>query len=165
MSERRLYLDMDGVLADFDKKAAEVFGMPPAAYEREHGEAAFWATLFAVPDLFATFDMMPDAAVLWDATKDLRPTILTGTPRGDWAAPQKRRWIAEKLGPHVEVITCFARQKADYCRPGDVLVDDRPKYAPLWEAAGGVFVVHTDARSSIAALARLGLVPHPEPTP
>lgn len=159
MMGRRLYLDMDGVLADFDRRAAEVFGMPPRQYEEQHGEPAFWATLFASPDFFATFEMMPDAPDLWAATKHLRPVVLTGVPRGGWASDQKRRWVDAKLGPSVGVITCFAKDKARYCKPGDVLVDDRPKYRDLWEAAGGVFVTHTSAAASIETLRHLGILP------
>lgn len=155
----RLFLDMDGVLADFDKRAAEVFGMPPREFEALHGEAKFWDLLYATPDFFATFDMMPDAPLLWGRTKHLSPTILTGLPRGNWAVGQKQRWIAAKLGPDVPVITCFASEKAKFCAPGDVLVDDRPKYADRWRAAGGTFVVHTSAAASLLELERIGMLP------
>lgn len=160
---RRLFLDMDGVLADFDKRAAEVLGMPPGEFERQHGTATFWARLYETPDYFATFDMMPDAPLLWARTRHLAPTVLTGIPQGQWAVEQKRRWIAEKLGPDVPVITCLAKNKSFYCRPGDVLVDDRPQYAALWEAKGGTFVVHTSAATSLAELERIGLLPAPSP--
>lgn len=158
---RQLYLDMDGVLADFDKRAAEVFGMPPREFEDRFGEPEFWRRLYETPDFFATFDPMPDAFDLWEATKHITPIVLTGIPRGEWAVEQKRRWIAQTLGPHVEVITCASRHKAKYCRPGDVLIDDRPQYAHLWEAAGGVFIVHTDAASSLAALHALDFPARP----
>ena len=154
----QLYLDMDGVLADFDKRAGEVFGMDPVMFEYWHGEKAFWNTLYAVPDFFYTFDMMPDAPALWAATKHLHPIVLTAIPRGEWAVDQKRRWLAEKFGPDVPIITCFAKEKANYCEPGDILVDDRPKYCALWEERGGTFIVHTSAESSLVELARLGLL-------
>ncbi len=41
--------------------------------------------------------------------------------------------------------------------PGDVLVDDLPKYRAPWEGVGGVFVHHRGARETLAALAALGL--------
>jgi hypothetical protein len=160
VGERRpqLYLDMDGVLADFDKRAAEVFGMPPREFEDRYGEAEFWRRLYETPDFFATFDMMPDALDLWKATEHLSPIVLTGIPRGEWAVDQKRCWIAAKLGPDVPVIACASRNKSRHCLPGDVLVDDRPQYKDLWEAAGGTFVVHASAAQSIAALEQLGML-------
>lgn len=152
-----LYLDMDGVLADFDKRAGEVFGMPPGEFEAKHGEAAFWEALYAVPDFFYTFDPMPDASLLLEGTAHLGPIVLTGIPRGEWAADQKRRWIREKLDPrfpHLNVITCRSRDKRLYCKPGDVLIDDRAQYRHLWEEAGGTFILHTSAEQSLADLSR-----------
>src|SRR3712207_8400745 len=75
---------------------------------------------------------MPDAMELYEAVRHLKPVILTGLPRGNWAEPQKRRW-AERHFPGVEVITTTAALKREYCRHGDALVDDRDKYRHLWE--------------------------------
>ncbi len=94
---------------------------------------------------------------LWDAVAHLRPVILTGLPRGGWAAPQKLRWAARHF-PGARVITTMARAKRDHMEaPGDVLVDDLLKYRGLWEEAGGVFVHHRGARGTLAALEALGL--------
>ena len=41
---------------------------------------------------------------------------------------------------------------------GDVLVDDYRKDQRHWEEAGGIFIHHTSARSTIAALKRIGLL-------
>ena len=35
-------------------------------------------------------------------------------------------------------------------QPGDILIDDWPKYKHLWEEAGGIFILHTSAAQSIA---------------
>ena len=147
----RIFLDCDGVLADFDKGAARVFGMLSAEYELRFGLKRFWSTLAATPDFFNTLDLLPDAMELFDAVRPLRPIILTGLPRGAWAEPQKRRW-AERHFPGVEVITASAALKREHCHPGDALVDDRDKYRHLWEEAGGIFIHHQNAAASIAHL-------------
>jgi hypothetical protein len=36
----QLYLDCDGVLADFDRGATELLGMPPRAYQKHRGIGA-----------------------------------------------------------------------------------------------------------------------------
>lgn len=41
MTARQLYLDCDGVLADFNAGAASVLGMHPRAYEKRHGLGRF----------------------------------------------------------------------------------------------------------------------------
>ncbi len=152
-----IYLDCDGVLADFDRGAAQVLGMPPREYERRHGLKRFWAALAAAPDFFDTLELMPDAMELYEAVRAREPLILTGLPRGAWAEPQKRRWAARHF-PGVKVITTSAALKREHCRPGDALVDDRDKYRALWEGAGGVFIHHRSAAASAEALRERGFL-------
>jgi len=152
-----LFLDCDGVLADFDKGAARILGMAPGVYERRFGLKRFWAALASAPDFFATLEPLPDARELFEAVRHLDPVILTGLPRGSWAEPQKRRW-AERHFPGVEVITTSAALKREHCRPGDALVDDRDKYRHLWEGAGGIFIHHRNAAESIAELRERGFL-------
>lgn len=75
---------------------------------------------------------------------------------GDWAEPQKRAWVQRNLGADVPVIVCMARDKGNFCRAGDVLVDDMLKNRDGWVKAGGTFVLHTSASASIAELQKLG---------
>jgi hypothetical protein len=152
---RQIFLDCDGVLADFDKGAEAILGMAPRAFEKRYGPREFWKRLAAADDFFGALPPMPDAGVLYDAVRHKEPIILTGMPRGGWAEPQKRRW-AEQHFPGVPVITTMAALKHEHRHPGDVLVDDRDKHRDLWENEGGVFVHHKDAASSVAALKALG---------
>lgn len=147
----QLYLDCDGVLADFDRAATDLLGMPPRQFEKRHGPREFWQRIARHPDFYGTLPLMPDAMLLFDAVRHLQPVILTGLPLGNWAAPQKLRWAAEHF-PGTRIITCLARNKREHARDGDILVDDTLKYRDLWEGAGGIFVHHRDARSTIAVL-------------
>jgi FMN phosphatase YigB (HAD superfamily) len=152
---RQIFLDCDGVLADFDAGAEQVFGMAPQAFEKRYGAREFWKRLAASGEFFANLPLMADAMQLYEAVRGKAPVILTGMPRGDWAEPQKRAW-AERHFPGVPVITTMAALKHEHRHPGDVLVDDRDRYRHLWEQEGGVFIHHTDAASSIAALKAKG---------
>jgi hypothetical protein len=153
-----LFLDCDGVLADFDHLARRIFGMEPKAWEDKHGAGPFWKTLRDYRDpatghgFFRSPPLMPDARKLFDAVAHLKPVILTGCPFGKWAEPQKMAW-AEEHFPGTKMITCMARDKIAHLEnPGDVLVDDKTKFQAIWEEGGGIFVHHTDAESSIAQL-------------
>ena len=152
--DRQLYLDCDGVLADFDRGAEQVLGMHPRAYEQRYGRGRFWARLAQTPDFFARLPLMPGATELFAAVRHLHPVILTGLPRGNWAAAQKVRW-AEQHFPGTKIITTLAADKRNHCRHGDVLVDDTLKYRHLWEGAGGIFIHYVGVDQALQELAGL----------
>lgn len=148
----KLFLDCDGVLADFDAGArAALGGMTPAQFEAAHSKREFWRRLASTPNFYGGLPLLPDARLLFDAVAHLQPTILTGLPLGNWAAPQKVAWASEHF-PGTPIITCMARDKVRYMTPGDVLVDDRDDHRAKWQDAGGIFIAHKKAERSLAAL-------------
>jgi len=149
-----LFLDCDGVLADFDAGAKRILGMTSAAFEERHGKSEFWRRLARARNFYGELPEMPDAQTLFQAVKHLKPTILTGLPLGKWAAPQKQRWAAEHFAG-VPIITTMAREKHLHMEPGDVLVDDRENHRHLWENAGGIFVRHKNAEETVRQLAAI----------
>jgi 5'(3')-deoxyribonucleotidase len=150
----RLFLDADGVLADFDRGARRLLGMSAKDYIATHGRADFWKRLAKAKNFYGSLPQMPDAHRLFDAVKHLKPTILTGLPLGKWAAPQKVEWAAEHF-PGVPIITCMAADKHLHMHPGDVLVDDREKHRAAYEKAGVVFIHHKNAEDSLRRLAKI----------
>lgn len=140
------------MLADFDRGALAVLGLPPGEYQARKGLGAMWARLAGAPDFFARLPLMPRALELFAAVRHLDPIILTGLPRGNWAAPQKVRWAAEHF-PGTRIITCLAADKRNHAQAGDVLVDDNLKYRHLWLQSGGIFVHHRDVPTTLAELA------------
>ena len=148
----QLYLDCDGVLADFERGATDLLGMGPREYERRHGVGRFWQKLAAAPGgFYSSLPLMQDARVLFEGVRHLDPIILTGLPRGGWAAAQKERWAAEHF-PDTRIICCMAVDKRNHCVQGDILIDDTLKHRHLWEGAGGVFIHHRSAAESLAEL-------------
>lgn len=156
----QLFLDNDGVMANFNKLAREILGMEPRDFEDAYGSKQFWRELqdYRSPEglgFFESLELMPDAMTLFNAIKHLDPIILTGAPQGDWARGQKLRWRKKRFS-ETRMIVCPSKDKIKYIEgPGDVLVDDTLKYRQLWEEGGGVFVHHTNARDTIAQLREL----------
>ena len=148
----QLFLDCDGVLADFDTGATRVLGMAPREFEKKFGLGKFWSKLARDEDFYATLPLMPDARQLFDAVAHLDPIILTGLPRGNWAAGQKVRWAAEHF-PGTRIITCMARDKRDHAERGDILVDDQLRHRERWEETGGLFIHHHNAADTLRQLA------------
>lgn len=168
MTNYNLFVDLDGVLVDFDAGVRALFnGLGP-----DDIEARFmWPRLAKAKGFYDRLPWMSDGKTLWDFVRPYSPTILTGLPRGNWAEPEKRAWCSRELGPDVPVLTCLSRDKArlaaDWCADGavPVLVDDRISLQESWEGIGGIFIFHQNALSSIEALERLGFNSPSKPYP
>jgi len=167
-----LFCDLDGVLADFDAGIQKLTGRDPG----ELGSAQMWRAVSrydGAKGFFGSLALMPDARDLWSAITPASPTILSGIPHSDSrkAAKQKRDWCTRHLGPDVPVITCASSKKAEYMAasgkrmerngrelkiaPISILIDDRSRNGRAWEAAGGLFVLHTSAAETIVQLRAL----------
>ena len=156
----KLFLDCDGVLADFDALATEIFGMHPRKYEDAFGSKMFWKTLAKYDGFYENLPLMSDARYLWDSVVHLNPTILTGCPAGGWAEAQKQRWAVKMFGEGTHMITCRSRDKRVHMHEAkhNILIDDWPQYKPLWEEHEGTFILHTSAEESLNELKRLGVL-------
>lgn len=148
---RQIYLDCDGVLADFDRAAIEVLGEDPRIFEERYGSERFWTEIQNAKEFYTHLPLLSDALDLFEAVRHLNPVILTGCPPGNWAEAQKTAW-AERHFPGTPIITCRSAEKCRHAKPGDILIDDYPRYRALWEGAGGVFILHSSARNSLKEL-------------
>ncbi len=154
-----LFIDLDGVLVDFDRGVLETTGK----YPREQSPGRMWSILARTDDFYNILEWTDDGHSLWDYVQSFSPRILTGLPRGKWAEPQKRSWCSRELGPDVPVTTCMSREKAVQGRNltpdgyTPLLVDDRLSLKEAWEEMGGIFIHHTSAENSIQMLRNVGL--------
>lgn len=149
-----IYLDMDGVLADFDDAARRALGTDNSyKWEFVHGTEAFWRILDSDPMFWHLMKPMPDLKILWSAVKELRPEVLTALPsnKSERVALAKREWIRRVLGD-AAVHTCLTKEKPRFCKEGDILVDDRTVNEKAWRDAGGRFILHQNAMSTISIL-------------
>ena len=145
----QLFCDLDGVLADFNDAVYRIFKKNPAELKPQ----LLWSRLATTPNFYANLNLMPNGQLLWDTIKDKNPIILTGCPSGNWAEPQKRIWVKERLGESYQVIT--TKNQAKKCqhvineRDGkkviSILIDDREKAKQAWEENGGVFILYDDS--------------------
>jgi 5'(3')-deoxyribonucleotidase len=149
----QIFLDCDGVLADFNREFYNCFDYWPQQYEETFGTSAFWKTVNSNPTFYENLPMMWDARELVSAVEKISvPIILTGIPSSvSDSANQKINW-KNKHFPHLKMICCLSRNKRLHSQPGDILIDDMLKYSHLWKEAGGVFIHHTSAKTSIEKL-------------
>ncbi len=158
----QLFVDLDGVLVDFDAGVRRATGKDPS----ELHPRRMWPAIARTRGFYDRLDWIPDGRDLWSTVKYCSPVILTGLPMGKWAEPQKRSWCERELGADVHVITGMSRNKADLAllwleehhleEKTPILIDDRLKIKEPWEAAGGKFILHLNAVGSIEDLKNLG---------
>jgi 5'(3')-deoxyribonucleotidase len=162
VSARIIYLDMDGVLADFNGAMLDHFGVPfsELGTSSEHRWELITSTC---PDVYSQLRVLPDADELVAGvieacvTYDYVPAILTAIPkfgRFPDAVQHKKEWIRTKwpvlhknfnIGP-------YAVNKRDHAKPGHVLIDDSSLNIPQWNAAGGYGILHANAKQSLEQL-------------
>jgi hypothetical protein len=152
----QIFVDMDGVLADFDTHHDNTFGVR----SDKTVDNVDWAKIAAIPNYYENIPPMPDMQELWDfvSKQSIKPIILTGIPYSvAEAADNKKAWVKKNLGDDIEVRCCSSKDKCLHASPGDVLIDDWTKYKHLWVAKGGVWITHTSAKNSIIELLEMGI--------
>lgn len=151
--KNQIFVDMDGVLADFDRHYDMTCG------RRKEGGDVIWGLVHQFPDFFSNIPPMADMRTLWRYIRSHNPIVLTGIPSSiEGVGQQKRAWVKRHLGKDIPVITCPSRDKCLYIkRRGDILIDDRPNYKTRWEDCGGKWITHVSADDTIQQLRSMGL--------
>ena len=148
----QVFLDLDGVFADFDARVKHLSGKHPDQLERHR----LWKIINADRRFFAELELIEGCMVLWEATKDLEPIFLTGAPSSRIFQEQKREWVARIFGPEFTVHVVPKKLKQEFSGPHKVLIDDTPENIERWKARGGYGILHTgDHSSTVKALQEL----------
>ena len=148
MKKNTLYLDMDGVLADFNTAARQY--LSPHVGELETGLTQWpqhvWSHLVQVPNLYRHLPKMPMADQLvqladrFRTELDYNVAILTAIPRNNNipdAFQDKFDWVQQHY-PHLRIyFGPYSHDKHTHAQPGHILVDDRTSNCQEWRAAGG----------------------------
>ncbi len=151
----RLFVDLDGVLVDFEGGVEQALGRTVDSF---HPRNELWKSVSAIPEFYANLPWTSDGKFLWSAVKNLCPSILTGVPRGNWAEPQKRAWCRKNIGEDIEVFVCLSSEKSAVASgvcDGEltpILIDDRNSLREGWEHIGGIFIHHRNTEESLQEL-------------
>jgi 5'(3')-deoxyribonucleotidase len=109
-----MYIDMDGVLADFDSRKVELEDQGLKLHQ-----------IFKHPRAFADLEPIPGAVEAWNTLQKYFETYILSTP--PWSNPlawrQKREWVEQYLGntTNKKLILCHNKGLLK----GDYLIDDR----------------------------------------
>jgi len=151
----RIFCDMDGVLAFFDKGASKLF---PKRWKRliVQNPALFWKTVTEKgTEFWSELSWMPGGKKLWNFIKEYNPTILSSHPREKYTCEQgKKIWLKKHLGKKFakRAIICLKAKKPSYAKSGYILIDDNKVTIKNWKKAGGIGILHKKSEDTIKIL-------------
>lgn len=159
----KIYLDMDGVLADFDGAARKFCGLAqlqPGYKMTKEEDDLMWAKLKEVPHFYDRLEPMEGAVEMFRKITERFPgkvEILTGIPKPKrgltTAGEDKVNWAHRYLSPDLQVNIVYREQKKDFCLgPASILIDDREDNIELWRSAGGTGIVHVSPEKTLEEL-------------
>lgn len=170
MIVKKIYFDMDGVLADFERGVEEICGLTPQSQNGKHRSPAeddeMWARIKLDEHFYDHLEIMPGAKELFDAVygkyRD-KCEILTGIPkpkRGiESAGDDKISWVRRLLSEDIKVNIVFREEKPQFCTGKEcILIDDLEKNINEWESMGGTGILFTDAESTMQKLKELNVI-------
>jgi 5'(3')-deoxyribonucleotidase len=152
----KIYLDLDGVMSDFDKGFRDRFGAEP----NDFSDSQMWKMINSYETFYADLPMMPGALRLFEKLTDsFEVIILTACPRSNYtkAALQKKAWVREHLSDDVMILPVMGgKNKALFMHePGDVLIDDMEKNCKAWEELGGIAIQHKSVDETLDQLSNI----------
>lgn len=137
----KIFLDVDGVLADFDAGAKKEFGIdlseenPPRLPYDKLGH-----------DFYGNLPELKNAKEVIKMAKFFDPTYyyLTGTVSNSGCYSGKFEWLKRitKKDPRKRLILCESNNKYLLAGKDRILVDDREKNILGWRAAGGIGILY-----------------------
>lgn len=144
-----LYLDMDGVLCNFDKAYR--------AYDPQKEDRKKFRSAVLEYCIFEDLEFMPDAQELLNYVSKLDGItieILTsmGTfdaHQGMAAKVQKQKWLDKQNIPYRANFVRSKEEKAQYATENSILVDDSIGCITPFNAKGGHGILHTRSSDTI----------------
>jgi 5'(3')-deoxyribonucleotidase len=143
-----IYLDMDGVVADFNTYAKNILNTEQM-YHSWPAEA--WQKIASNPRLYRDLDKTLEADELVQFCKNIcnkknwELKFLTAVPKNDdmpWAYYDKVNWINERYPGIPVFFGPYSHSKWNHCQPDDILIDDRVSNYEEWSNAGGRAILH-----------------------
>ena len=151
-----IYLDMDGVIADFEKRYSEIFDISPQS-TRDNKEFNGYFAKFIANEEFMNLDLMPGAI---EGINFLRkapvPTqILSSTSderNYDAISKQKLIWLEKHGITFHPLFVPGKRHKYKYAATDRIIIDDTKSVISDWIKAGGIGIHHKDWPTTLAIL-------------
>ena len=163
MKIKKIYFDMDGVLADFNRGVKELCGLDPLNQEKktEADDDVMWEAIKNVDHFYARLELMPGALEMFRSLYEKYDVeILSGIPKPKrgilTAGEDKIFWAHRMLDPNLKVNIVYREEKKNYVTgPDCVLIDDLQKNIKEWTESGGTGILFTSAEDVMKEIERI----------
>lgn len=166
MEIKKIYIDMDGVLADFDRGVVELAGGEIRFDESGRPTnigSEMWEKVRKVDHFYDKLKYMPGAKEMFDsiyAEYGDKCEILTGIPKPKRgivnAKEDKIKWAGRMLSEKLIVNAVYKEEKKLFCTGRDcILIDDLRINIDNWENAGGTGILYSSAEETLKRLKEL----------
>lgn len=151
-----IYLDMDGVIADFYKRYFERYKLAPRDAEKKKEFNKYFDEFIATGQ-FETLELMPGTM---EGIEFLRkasvPTqILSSTAneeRYDEISRQKMIWLQTHGITFTPNFVPGKKLKWKFAAPDKIIIDDTESVIDQWRDAGGIAIHHQDWPTTLSIL-------------
>ena len=161
-----IYLDMDGVVANFDKRFKDLSGLIPQEYVDKYGLSKFWDLIDKKHKVafWRGIEVMPGAEKLVNYVSKYPYEMLTAPSVRKESVIGKSLWVKDKVGtlyPSQPKVTYRPAKLKHTVKPNltkyDILIDDKKSTIDNWNSAGGTAIFYVNADQVIGELKNLGL--------
>lgn len=159
----KIYIDMDGVLADFDRGVEELCGVArpePGKSRTQENDDLMWERMRSVEHFYDRLEPMAGAVEMFNKLWDQfggRVEILTGIPKPKrgivTADDDKVLWAHRVLNKDLKVNIVYRAEKANFCKGKDyILIDDLDINIKDWETCGGTGILYRNPEETLALI-------------
>ena len=152
-NKHRIYLDMDGVISDWESQFKRYSGgVPVETYDAEHGKKnRFKFVDKNCPEYYATMPWMKDGKLLYNFVSHLPVEILSHAPT-KLSYIGKKQWLANNKIDIKTNLVPHRNLKAKFATADSILIDDREDNVNDFINAGGKAILHKNAIDTINQL-------------
>jgi hypothetical protein len=156
----KIYLDMDGVLCNFERRYFQLYNELPGSMRDRKDFNLHWDH-FIENKQFETLEWYPGGKQLVDfCFKTKLPIELLTSSGGQKhhkeVERQKIVWLANNgLGKLKANVVPGRKHKAEYATPNTILIDDTQDIIQMFNAAGGIGILHKEIGNTLMMLEKL----------
>ena len=155
---KTIYLDMDGVLCDFEKKFIDLYGFISLAKRDRKEWSKDWEDFILNQHAFEKLDWFVGGQELLAYIRkhpNVHVEILSSSGgekfHGEVTA-QKIKWLRKHGINYKANIVPGRRHKKDWANPQSIIIDDTPDVITAWNKAGGIGILHKNLKETLKTL-------------